>query len=356
MRPVICPSHNSPLVVLFLDRNLWHDPQSCLEKNSLGEGQSLETRIWNHIEAHGSSVSLADALRDISYQLWIQFFEALQPDLYTTPSEFADLFRKIQRCLESNLDTADGRDQSKWQVLLDRTERHRRLALDLNSLKRQEEASQSQGPLRLPLPEPTRDVVDKQAASQSDENQRGLDRVSYLGGVLLPISIVSGILSMGETYGPGGDMFYIFWAVAVPLTALTLLVIYADSIRREVVWVESTVQGSHGGHDSDGPDDHRPWKKLRRPHGVSTPNLEQGVPYSYTEPIAISERISMPLPDARVQPVPSEPVMMLQPRFGGDKSSKAWNKRELGWMGALKCAFQLSKVKKMDGLPSGVRT
>ncbi|KAJ4306927.1 hypothetical protein N0V88_000299 [Collariella sp. IMI 366227] len=71
-----------------------------------------------------------------------------------------------------------------------------------------------------------------------DENQRALDRLSYLGGVLVPLPIVASVLSMGETYGPGGEKFYMFWAVALPLSALTVLLIYADTIRKAEVWVE----------------------------------------------------------------------------------------------------------------------
>ncbi len=81
-----------------------------------------------------------------------------------------------------------------------------------------------------------------QRASQKsfmvDENQRALDRISYLGGIPLPLPIVASILSMGDTFGPTGSMFYIFWAVSVPLAAAAVLVIYADTIRKTEIWIE----------------------------------------------------------------------------------------------------------------------
>ncbi|KAK3397310.1 hypothetical protein B0T20DRAFT_415872 [Sordaria brevicollis] len=72
----------------------------------------------------------------------------------------------------------------------------------------------------------------------SANNQRALERISYLGGILLPFPVVSGILSMGDEYGPGGPKFFIFWAVVIPMSIITCLIIYADIVRKAEVWVE----------------------------------------------------------------------------------------------------------------------
>ncbi|EAA27240.1 hypothetical protein GE21DRAFT_3214 [Neurospora crassa] len=72
----------------------------------------------------------------------------------------------------------------------------------------------------------------------SADNQRALERISYLGGILLPFPIVSGILSMGDEYGPGAPKFFIFWAVVIPLSVVACLIIYADIVRKAEVWVE----------------------------------------------------------------------------------------------------------------------
>ena len=72
----------------------------------------------------------------------------------------------------------------------------------------------------------------------SVDNQRALERISYLGGILLPFPIVSGVLSMGDEYEPGGPKFFIFWAIVIPLSIIACLIIYADIVRKAEVWVE----------------------------------------------------------------------------------------------------------------------
>jgi len=73
------------------------------------------------------------------------------------------------------------------------------------------------------------------ALEVDNETKQSINRVTYLGGVLLPFSIVAGIFSMGGDYQPGGEQFFIFWTVAIPVCILTTAVIYADSIRRMTV-------------------------------------------------------------------------------------------------------------------------
>lgn len=70
-------------------------------------------------------------------------------------------------------------------------------------------------------------------------SQQALDRVTYLGAVLLPVSIVSGILSMNESFQPGAPLFWVFWSVAVPLIGFTVLVILVDKERVTEVWTSA---------------------------------------------------------------------------------------------------------------------
>ncbi|KAM3077235.1 hypothetical protein ACMFMG_003301 [Clarireedia jacksonii] len=67
------------------------------------------------------------------------------------------------------------------------------------------------------------------------ETKQSINRVTYLGGVLLPFSIVAAIFSMGDTYSPGGSHFFVFWVIAIPICGITTAMIYADSIRRMTV-------------------------------------------------------------------------------------------------------------------------
>jgi Mg2+ and Co2+ transporter CorA len=54
-----------------------------------------------------------------------------------------------------------------------------------------------------------------------DEN-RALAKLSLLATVFLPFSTVATIFSIQGGYGPGEDMFWMFWVIAIPLTALVL--------------------------------------------------------------------------------------------------------------------------------------
>ena len=67
-----------------------------------------------------------------------------------------------------------------------------------------------------------------------DEN-RGLAWLSLLATIFLPFSTVATILAMQGSYAPGGGQFWIFWVVAIPLTASVVAVfLYAKELRRHL--------------------------------------------------------------------------------------------------------------------------
>lgn len=72
--------------------------------------------------------------------------------------------------------------------------------------------------------------------STAQTSQQALDRVTFLGAILLPVSIVSGMLSMSESFQPGAHLFWVFWAISVPLIAFVVLVILIDKERVTEVW------------------------------------------------------------------------------------------------------------------------
>jgi hypothetical protein len=51
------------------------------------------------------------------------------------------------------------------------------------------------------------------------ENQ-GVARITLVAMIFLPFSTVAGILGMQGNFAPGADGFWIFWVIAIPLTAL----------------------------------------------------------------------------------------------------------------------------------------
>ena len=80
--------------------------------------------------------------------------------------------------------------------------------------------------------------MDEHCTPREKERERGLDRVAYMGGVFLPFTVISSILSMSEPFGPGQMFHWVFWVVAVPLALGAVAFIYADNIRRAEVWIE----------------------------------------------------------------------------------------------------------------------
>ncbi|CAK7235288.1 hypothetical protein SCUCBS95973_009219 [Sporothrix curviconia] len=72
--------------------------------------------------------------------------------------------------------------------------------------------------------------------SQTPAGQNALNRITYMGGILLPFSIIAGVLSMSDPFGPGDRLFWVFWVITLPITCLTLAIIYADDIRKSYIW------------------------------------------------------------------------------------------------------------------------
>ena len=230
----------------------------------------------------------------------------------------------------------------------------------------------------------------------SDENQRALDRLSYLGGVLISLPIVSGILSMGDTYGPDGSRFYIFWAAAIPLAVLTVLLIYADTIRKAEVWIEIAAEHvipspagksvSSGSSSEDNMVDGAgpvkvevkqsvTWQR-RQVHSDGDGDEDLASPRrQHTAPFVVDhdmeERI-IQMPAAATADAGAErmlswmppwmspwsmgwddlPSVILEQPADGSKP-KAWKKGQLGWAGAIQSVLS-KKFRDVSDVPEGV--
>lgn len=165
-----------------------------------------------------------------------------------------------------------------------------------------------------------------------------------MGGVLLPLSIVSSILSMSDPFNPGGSQFFVFWAVSIPLVFITILIIYADSIRKAEVWIE--VASNAGSADSEKKDEEEGGKE-----GVAMPEFGGGV--GLRRRIARTEA-SLPVnvmaqcesDDGYGYEGWDEPPGMMVERMFKNAGKKKWRKEQLGWMGACKAVFRIYKLKK----------
>ncbi|KAI0466340.1 hypothetical protein F4859DRAFT_497802 [Xylaria cf. heliscus] len=350
----------------------------------------LETMLCDNLQDNCSSQEdVLVLLEELAINKWGDFFETLDTDQSVSLANSATLFSQMSGSLERNLDVSRRRHKIKphsteappdmytpaesklqstttteWEALLSRLSRRVQLSSHLSP-------AHTHMKMLVPRPNAETDAVaglgaDGQSndcdyrsrnyntgmnsAAPPDENQRSLNRVAYLGGVLLPFSIVSGILAIEEPFGPGNSQFWIFWAVTVPLVLLTLGVIYADSIRKAEVWIEVTAASSSGKSDPEDTDG--------LPGGIPTlPDVEQALPISgrLTEPVALSF-----VDDDAGNADAKEPNRIVEKRWrnslafndtrpghgeGHWAAKKRWRKEELGWMGAFATMFQLYKLK-----------
>ncbi|KAI0025125.1 hypothetical protein F4780DRAFT_722337 [Xylariomycetidae sp. FL0641] len=360
---------------------------------------------------YGSFRDATPLLEEIAIRQWLDFFDELPATAAPGSPEVSGLYLQVNNSLERNLASSLASKasdaKSEWEALLARNTRRSHLLSQLNPVIASFEVPRNPDEVQFSLkPQRSNDRLSKDwrpdsgrtasnkpsrqpscpgerrssnvqvagyeispnstDAEAARENRRSLDRVSYMGGILLPFSIVSGIFGMEEPFQPGKPLFYVFWATAAPLVLLALFVVYADSIRKSEVWVEVAAHDPTGHH-------RRPsTAKLQSPSA-----LEQG-----PEPAPFAEVISFPVSDdggetaagtaeevavpvAACPPPPpdrlaqsrlalpiAEPEinapptgMVLKKLFPGTKA-KVWRKEELGWLGACATALGLYKLQK----------
>ncbi|KAK4162227.1 hypothetical protein QBC43DRAFT_80083 [Cladorrhinum sp. PSN259] len=364
--------------ILFLDKPLWNK-SATVKWESTFEGRFLSSS-----ERLSSSSSSSNGLRttmsSLIHKKWLSLLDALEappplpPRLPSPPNldDTINLYWQLLSSLESNQSITD------WtSPLLSSVERR----ISLLSL-----SAQSRGPRRrfLPIDSPSSSSFPPLALQnprnsfpttaglplrrrrkprlntgeeekEKDENQRSLDRISYLGGILLPIPIVSGILSMGDTFGPTAPKFYLFWAIALPLSLLGVLIIYADTVRKMEVWVEVTAGSiaDGGGASGGGGQGHHhhlhhlslvgdcgrvpsvDWdeeKGYRVNDGSSSGGGGGGHDHGRRDH-DVEERIVGGLPESII-------VERLPDGDDGEAGRmRAWKKEELGWWGAVRGVF-----------------
>ncbi|KAJ0168122.1 hypothetical protein CTA2_9612 [Colletotrichum tanaceti] len=358
--------------VLFLDRPIWNDPSSQVRKarrplsvtrswqSKIDESQMDGTSVWNVLIAEGDELpgledsllrtfrqanvfrqSLPDILREAVYDKWLDFFETLPPCSQSGSLHDSSMYWQATESLEQNLDLAHNQErQPDWCSLLDRLQR--RIAIS-----RLETSTIPQTP-GWPRTQPTtaalqtRDMNLPAQSSrpcpdggdhwpdQKEANQRALDRVTYLGGILLPFTVVSAILSMNEEYAPNSPSFWIFWVASVGAAILCLLIIYLDQLRCLEVYFEVAAADKVESIFPSGTPHHS--------YGVAFMSMsETGV----RRPSRLTTEMFVDMPDPGVGDMEVladsavNPTMLVQQCKDGSKP-KAWQRRQLGWGGAMK--------------------
>ncbi|KAI1637101.1 hypothetical protein F4809DRAFT_640858 [Biscogniauxia mediterranea] len=349
LHPEVIPTAGKPLIL-----------EVETDHAAASEAPSFETLLCESLTGScESGLDLWHLVESIAVHQWFDFFDTVPVDLPLGSAETIAMYWQAQNSLERNLGNpspplghslaaAAAAHQAKppdpgWEALLARMGRRTQLLSRLNPVVANVQVPPSS------VGEAARRAADRDRGPagqgddyfNSEENKRALDRVAYMGGVLLPLSIVSGILSMGDPFGPGGGLFYVFWATAVPLTLVTLLVIYADSIRKAQVWIEvaahpaeqaAAVEEGHGGVSAT-------TSTMTTPQGFAHASHDEGDrhPYYY---------YSQYRPGYRPMGADTfaERVHFVEKMFS-DTKEKRWRKEELGWIGACMTALRLYKLR-----------
>lgn len=377
---------------------------------------SLESVLQDSLATINKDSGVLQVLEETAYEQWLELFEVLTPMRRMAKPEKTSLEWQVMRALERNFDMAKSIARSQngsgtregfavgpddWGALMQRLRtRVEILAATCPGLPYKKLEKTASEPMyhqeRVTYVPRHRPETNSPSSQGSDsDNQRALDRVTYLGGILLPFSIVSGVLSMNEGFEPGQPLFWVFWVATIPLTLFTVLVIYADKLRQVEVWSEVL---DPGGSDSEsdqgstkvggGAKVQETEKGKRRPtpeFGISKYNRPQQ-PEAVTYSAAGDVVIDLGTPTAEIQHIPTAgspgphgadartdsdedqeqegtssdedtaEEVELPITAGGSGYHPGWKKKQLGWKGAAMCMLRMKKpLRVLDGMPVGAR-
>ncbi|KAM0369002.1 hypothetical protein HYE67_002702 [Fusarium culmorum] len=252
----------------------------------------LEDSLW---QALVDIRPIEDLVAELIYDTWLQKLDSLPP----LGSDLVDVQWTIARALETNADTTRSMERrgdfcsitsTDWANLGERLQRRIQISV---TVALQSHAQQAQD-------EP------------KDANARSLDRIAYLGGLLLPLTVVSGILSIESTYGPEGSSFWVFWLASGLCSILALLVIYADHLRTLDVWMEVAANEIL---DLDHNKRFQANRTPRRREYHSSGDPERG--------------------EAKLTTASDGGIYVVQHR-GDGTTGRTWRRKRLGWLGAMK--------------------
>lgn len=270
------------VVVVFMDTPLWKDPGFSLagrnqvlatRPDPLRSSTSHESRSWatrvpqqetmpgfeeefyNDVRRYGrNDHHIEPVISRLVYNRWLELFGVLpSPGSGYYNTDGGDLLWQMMQSMEQNLQAlelgARGDGRGVWNDLLKRLQR----TLDFatrptftnhdatrnNAVPSKQALEDSQ---ESPMPEAILEGTYSQGELPDWEqiNRRSLDRITYLGGILLPLTVVSGILGIEGRYGPEGTQFWVFWVASFVSSSICLFIIYLDQLRGLDVWFEVT--------------------------------------------------------------------------------------------------------------------
>ncbi|KAL1865201.1 hypothetical protein Daus18300_007328 [Diaporthe australafricana] len=380
---------------------------------------SLDSILQDSLTTTYKDGGVSQALEETAYEQWLELFEILSPRQRVIIPEEVFLEWRIMQALERNLDMSKslarrqngggiaestGIRPDDWAGLIQRLRARVEILATMSPgvTHKTSQKTISGAPVheeKLSYVPRHRPAAGTPPSPSSDENQRSLDRVTYLGGILLPFSVVSGVLSMNEDFEPGRPLFWVFWVATIPLALFTVLVIYADKLRQVEVWAEVPPAGgsvsedaeSTGGRVGSGEKVQEAEKlkdKKYRPtrvFGASKHSMRQSrrqqpevVSYSAAGDVVID--LGSPTPEIQEESVEApelngdyrrtddnqdqewvssdeaEEVVVVPISAEQDRHHRAWKKQQLGWGGAAMCMLKGKKpLRVSDGMPGPPR-
>ena len=369
--------HSGRKVIVFLDRahqegdRQWKKLRSQVSVTTLlvKDLYAWETRPPQHKSILGIEESLLASfetwgpimdddiewvLRNSVYGHWLELFGALPEPKFGEPYSTAGshLLWLMLQALEQNaqMGMLSGAGSKTWDHLLRRLERTAQfIARDMGvkeDLRKQIETEERDAyvPHKQTPPKVATDGANDQNNIIDWErfNQRSIDRIAYLGGILLPLTVVSGILGIEGRYGPEGTQFWVFWVSAFVSSSICLFIIYLDQLRSLDIWFEITANEALETLFQQNPSSLSHQQESGAGESVQTGgnlgdsvgNPRRRVYSNQNGDIAVEERgklhhLTNPSSSGRVR----RTVWVENPKGSG---GKVWKRESLGWGGAVK--------------------
>ncbi|KAK1832183.1 hypothetical protein QBC39DRAFT_371285 [Podospora conica] len=352
------------VAVVVVDRPVWEGDGGVrrVRRRSFLGGEEGYIPCLEDVLRKGGHQQVHQLLVDAILDRWLTLFEHLPPPTPTGSRDTTLAHHQILHALSQNIPTTPTLSpllpllQTRLSLLSPPPPPSLPLGLSTTSSSAARAAA-----ARIPPPRRTgRELL--------DENHRALDRISYLGGVLLPLPVVSGVLSMTDAYSPDGARFWVFWAAAVPLSVVAVCVIYADTIRKAEVWVE--VKG--GQHEAGTEKPRGSWARFWKGEERKGGGDEEAVPAAGGPVCAVphgppgGEKVEEPQTlfpmflslgaggggFVGVEPEAEGPEMIVE-EPGAGRRGRAWKRKRLGWGGAAR-AILYEKPRYCDKhMPKG---
>jgi hypothetical protein len=266
----------------------------------------------NLMDLMRDDTDIAEVIGQLMLNSWLGFIDALSPRTKWEGRKDDGLLWMILRALETNVDTARSISRQgstlgtvsvdDWTELTERIQRR----VELYSLcVSSNTSSQAKSVSGKSVNDP--DYAEKNA------NSRSLDRIAYLGGIMLPVTLVSGVLSIEGSFGPEGAHFWVFWVAALVTAMFVLLVIYVDQVRTLNVWIEVAAGELLALNEEDDDDD------------SDDDDDEDG---------------RLPLLRSTGEGQNRQTYLVQRGTEGG--MARTWQRRELGWGGAVRriCGYE----------------